>query len=215
MPRVVLFDRFGGPDVLRIVEEPVVEPAAGEVRVRIEAFAVNPLDQMMRSGGLPAAVDLPHARLGVEGTGVVDAVGPGTTGPEIGDPVVLTAVPDASVRGSYGEYTTVPASRVLARPAGLGVVEAAASWVAFSTAYGALVEKARMRPGDHVLVTAASGGVGRAAIQIANQIGAVPIAVTRQAAKWKSCSPPAPPGSSPPTRRTTRCSHRGIKPATI
>jgi len=183
MSRVVVFDRFGGPEVMRVVEEPIVEPAAGEVRVRIEAFAVNPLDQMMRSGSLPAAVTLPSARLGVEGTGIIDAVGPEVAGPAVGDPVILTAVPDASVRGSYAEYTTVPASRVLARPAGLDVAEAAAIWVAYSTAYGALVEKAGMRPGDQVLVSAASGGVGRAAMQIANQIGAVPIAVTRSAAK--------------------------------
>jgi NADPH:quinone reductase-like Zn-dependent oxidoreductase len=183
MPRVVVFDEFGGPDVMHVVEEPAVEPAAGEVRVRIEAFAVNPLDQMMRSGASPAPVPLPHARLGVEGTGVVDSLGPGVTRLEIGDPVILAAIPDASVRGSYAEYTTVPASRVVARPAGLGITEAAAVWVAYSTAYGALVEKAGMRPGDHVLITAASGGVGRAAMQIANQIGAVPIAVTRHMAK--------------------------------
>ncbi|GAA4615489.1 zinc-dependent alcohol dehydrogenase family protein [Actinoallomurus liliacearum] len=183
MSRVVVFDEFGGPDVMHVVEEPVVEPAAGEVRVRIEAFAVNPLDLMMRSGASPVTVPLPHARLGVEGTGVIDALGPETTGLEIGDPVILTAVPDATVRGSYAEYTTVPASRVVARPAGLGITEAAAIWVAYSTAYGALVEKAGMRPGDHVLITAASGGVGRAAIQIADQIGAVPIAVTRHTAK--------------------------------
>jgi NADPH:quinone reductase-like Zn-dependent oxidoreductase len=183
MSRVVVFDEFGGPDVMRVAEEPVAEPAAGEVRVRIEAFAVNPLDQMMRSGTSPAIVPLPHARLGVEGTGVVDALGPEVTGLEIGDPVILTAIPDASTRGSHAEYTTVPASRVIARPAGLGITEAAAIWVAYSTAYGALVEKARMRPGDHVLITAASGGVGRAAMQIANQIGAVPIAITRHTAK--------------------------------
>lgn len=183
MPRVVVFDEFGGPEVLHVVEEPAAEPAAGEVRVRIEAFAVNPLDLMMRSGASPAPVPLPHARLGVEGTGVVDALGPGSTGLEIGDPVILAAVPDANVRGSYAEYTTVPASRVVARPSGLDITEAAAVWVAYSTAYGALVEKARMRPGDHVIVTAASGGVGRAAMQIANQLGAVPIAVTRHTAK--------------------------------
>lgn len=183
MPRVVVFDEFGGPEVLRVVEEPVVEPAAGEVRVRVEAFAVNPLDQMMRSGTSPAPVPLPHARLGVEGTGVIDALGPATTGLDVGDPVILTAVPDASARGSYAEYTTVPASRVVARPAGLGIREAAAIWVAYSTAYGALVEKAGMRPGDHVLITAASGGVGRAAMQITRQIGAVPIAVTRHASR--------------------------------
>jgi NADPH:quinone reductase-like Zn-dependent oxidoreductase len=183
MPRVVVFDEFGGPDVMHVVEEPVVEPAAGEVRVRIEAFAVNPLDQMMRSGTSPAPVPLPHARLGVEGTGVIDALGAEATGLEIGDPVILAAIPDASVRGSYAEYTTVPASRVIARPAGLAITEAAAVWVAYSTAYGALVEKAKIRPGDYVLITAASGGVGRAAIQIANQIGAVPVAVTRHTAK--------------------------------
>lgn len=183
MPRVVVFDEFGGPEVMRVAEEPVIEPAAGEVRVRIEAFAVNPLDQMMRSGTSPAIVPLPHARLGVEGTGVVDALGPGVTGLETGDPVILTAIPDASVRGSYAEYTTISASRVIARPAGLGITQAAAVWVAYSTAYGALVEKAGMRPGDRVLITAASGGVGRAAMQIANQIGAVPIAVTRHTAK--------------------------------
>ena len=183
MPRVVVFDEFGGPDVMHVVEEPAVEPAAGEVRVRIEAFAVNPLDQMMRSGASPAPVPLPHARLGIEGTGVVDALGPEVTGLEIGDPVILTAIPDANVRGSYAEYTTVPAGRVIARPAGLAITEAAAIWVAYSTAYGALVEKAGMRPGDHVLITAASGSVGRAAMQIANQIGAVPIAVTRHTAK--------------------------------
>ncbi|MCP2250957.1 zinc-dependent alcohol dehydrogenase family protein [Lentzea aerocolonigenes] len=183
MSRVVLFDEFGGPEVLRVVEEPAVEPAAGEVRVRIEAFAVNPLDRMMRSGTSSATISLPHARIGVEGTGVVDALGHGVTGMAIGDPVIITAVPDASVRGTYADFTTIPASRVVPRPAGLEAEEAAAIWVAFSTAYGALVEKAGMRPGDHVLVTAASGGVGRAAMQIANQIGAVPIAVTRDSAK--------------------------------
>jgi NADPH:quinone reductase-like Zn-dependent oxidoreductase len=183
MPRVVVFDAFGGPDVMHVVEEPVAEPAAGEVRVRIEAFAVNPLDQMMRAGTSPAPVPLPHARLGVDGTGVVDALGPGVAGLEIGDPVILTAVPDAWVAGSYADYTTVPATRVIPRPAGLGVAEAAAIWVAYSTAYGALVEKARMRPGDRVLITAASGGVGRAATQIARQIGAVPLALTRHTAK--------------------------------
>jgi NADPH:quinone reductase-like Zn-dependent oxidoreductase len=72
---------------------------------------------------------------------------------------------------------------VIARPAGLDAIGAAALWVAYSTAYGALVEKAGMRPGDHVLINAASSTVGLAALQVANQVGAVPLAVTRHAAR--------------------------------
>ncbi len=183
MSRVVVFDEFGGPEVMQIVDEPAGEPAAGEVRVRIEAAAVNPLDLMMRAGVSPAPIGLPHARLGVEGTGIIEAAGHEVTGFEVGDAVIVAAIPDADVRGSYAEHTTLPASQVVARPAGLGITEAAAIWVGYSTAYGALVEKAGMRPGDHVLITAASGSVGRAAMQIANQIGAVPIALTRDGAK--------------------------------
>ncbi|MFT4262048.1 MAG: zinc-dependent alcohol dehydrogenase family protein [Nocardioides sp.] len=182
MTRMVTFDEFGGPDVLHVVDAPVPAPAAGEVRVRIEAFAVNPLDLMMRAGASPAPVPLPGARLGVEATGVVDALGAGVPGPEVGSPVIITAIPDATVNGSYAEHVTVPAGRLIPRPSGLGVTEAAAIWVGFSTAYGALVEKAGMRPGDTVLVNAASGSVGRAAIQVADHLGAVPIALTRSGA---------------------------------
>jgi NADPH:quinone reductase-like Zn-dependent oxidoreductase len=183
MSRVVIFDEFGGPEVLHVVDRAVVEPAAGEVRVRIEAFAVNPLDLMARSGLAPFPVPPAPARLGVEGAGVIDALGPEVSGLKVGDPVIIAAIPDANERGSYAEHTTIPASRVFPRPAGLSSTEAAAIWVAYSTAYGALIETAGMRPGDQVLITAAAGGVGRAAIQVANQIGAVPIAVTRDSAK--------------------------------
>jgi len=183
MPRVVVFDEFGGPEVLHIVTDPAVEPTTGEVRVRIEASGVNPLDAMMRAGTSPAAVPLPHARLGIEATGVIDAVGPEVVGLRAGDPVIITAIPDSSVRGSYADYTTIPASAVILRPPGLDIAQAAAIWVAYSTAYGALVEEAKMRPADLVLISGASGGVGRSAMQIAHQLGAVPIAITRDAAK--------------------------------
>jgi NADPH:quinone reductase-like Zn-dependent oxidoreductase len=183
MARVVVYDEFGGADVLRIVDEPIGEPGAAELRIKIEAFGVNRLDQMMRAGQYPAPIRLPHARLGVEGTGTVDALGPGVEGFSIGDNVIITAVPDADTRGTYAEYAIVPATRVIARPDGVDAVGAAALWVSYSTAYGALIEKATMRPGDHVLITAASSGVGLAAIQIANQIGAVPLAVTRSPEK--------------------------------
>ena len=185
MARVVVFDEVGGPEVLRIADEPVAEPGAGEVRIRIEAVGVNRLDQMMRSGSYPRPFRLPHARLGCEGTGIIDAVGPGVEGFGIGDAVIITAVPAMDLNGTYAEYTVVPATAVVARPAGLDATGAAALWVAYSTAYGALMEKTTMRPGDHVLISAASSAVGLAAIQVANQIGAVPLAITRHTSKEK------------------------------
>lgn len=183
MSDVVVFDRFGGPEVLRIVSRPTPEPAADEVILRIEAFAVNPLDAMMRSGTSPAPVPLPGARLGIEATGVVEATGVEVADLRIGDPVIVTALPDPSVSGAYAERIAIPAGRVISRPAGLDVEQSAAVWVAFSTAYGALLETARMRPADRLLVSGASGAVGRAALQIADRIGAQAIALTRDAAK--------------------------------
>lgn len=179
MAQVVVYDEFGEADVLRIVDEPVGGPGAAEIVVRIEAFGINRLDQMMRAGQYPALIRLPHARLGVEGAGTVHAVGAGVDGLSVGDKVIITAVPDADIRGTYAEYVTVPAQRVIGWPDGIDLIGAAALWVSYSTAYGALIEKARTRPGDHILITAASSGVGLAAIQVANQIGAIPLAVTR------------------------------------
>lgn len=183
MSRVVTFDEFGGPEVLRVVEAPVREPGAGEVGIAVEAIGVNRLDALVRAGSAPRPVALPGARLGIEATGRVEAVGPDVADFTVGDAVVVTALPDMDANGSYAEHLVLPADRVVARPAGLDAVAAAALWVTYSTAYGGLVEKAGMRPGDRVLITAASSGVGLAAIQIANQIGAIPIAVTRSPAK--------------------------------
>lgn len=183
MPRVIEFDRFGGPEVLQVRDADLPDPATGEVRVRIEAFAINPLDVMARSGQAPAPVPLPRARLGVEATGVVDALGAGVSAMHVGDPVIIAAVPDAAAHGTYADYVTVPTDRLLPRPPQLDVPEAAAVWVAYSTAYGALVETAGMRAGDQVVITAASGAVGRAAVQLAAYSGAHPIAITRSTAK--------------------------------
>ncbi|MFC9659671.1 zinc-dependent alcohol dehydrogenase family protein [Nocardia sp. NPDC127606] len=183
MSRVVVFDETGAPEVLQIVDEPVGDPGPGEVRIKVEAIGINRLDQMIRAGMSPRPIRLPHARLGIEATGTIDALGSGVEGWATGDAVIVTAVPDMDTNGTYAEHLVLPADRVVARPAGLDTTSAAALWVAYSTAYGALVEKAGMQPGDHVLITAASSGVGLAAIQVANQIGAIPLAVTRSATK--------------------------------
>ncbi len=183
MSRVVVFDEPGPPEVLRVVEREPTAPAAGEVRVRLEAIGVNRLDQLIRSGHAPRPIRFPGARIGIEGSGVIDAVGPDVTAFRIGDAVIIAAVPDMDANGTYAEHVTLPASRVFARPSKLRPTDAAGIWVPYSTAYGALVEKAKLQPGQSVLITAASSAVGLAAIQLANYIGAVPIAVTRHAAK--------------------------------
>lgn len=186
MSRVVVFDETGTPEVLQIVDEPVGAPGPGEVRIKVEAVGINRLDQMIRAGMSPRPIRLPHARLGIEATGTIDALGSGVEGWATGDAVIVTAVPDMDTNGTYAEHLVLPADRIVTRPVGLDATSAAALWVAYSTAYGALVEKAGMQPGDHVLITAASSGVGLAAIQIANQIGAIPLAVTRNATKERA-----------------------------
>ncbi|WP_328712658.1 alcohol dehydrogenase catalytic domain-containing protein [Nocardia salmonicida] len=152
LDRVV--DHRGAPEVLQIVDEPVGAPGPGEVRIKIEAVGINRLDQMMRAGMSPRPIRLPHARLGIEATGTIDALGSGVEGWSTGDAVIVTAVPDMDTNGTYAEHLVLPADRIVARPDALDAPSAAALWVAYSTAYGALVEKAAMQPGDHVLITA-------------------------------------------------------------
>jgi NADPH:quinone reductase-like Zn-dependent oxidoreductase len=182
MARVVAFDEIGGPEVLKIIDLPIEDPGPAEVRLNVEAIGINRLDQIIRSGNLfPPA--FPRARLGVEAAGVIDAIGHDVRDLAVGDEVIVTAVPNMDVNGTYADYVNLAADAVIHRAGRLDAVHAAATWVAYFTAYGALIERARVRPADTVFITAASSAVGLAAIQIANQIGAVPIAMTRSVNK--------------------------------
>lgn len=165
--------------------QPTVGSRAGtkDVRISIKAIGVNRLDALVRAGNAPRPVRLPGARLGIEGAGTINAIGGDVRDFKVGDEVFVTSIPDMDTNGAYAEQLVLPAEPILKRPPQLDAVHAAAFWVAYSTAYGGLIEKARMQPGDHVLITAASSSVGLAAIQIANQIGAVPIAITRSSEK--------------------------------
>lgn len=182
MSRIVRFHELGGPEVLKIEELPVREPGPGEVSVAIKAIGLNRAESMFRSGPYVEDPEFP-ARLGYEGAGVVNAIGAGVTGIEIGDSV--SVIPPLSITrwGSYGDSAVFPANVVVKHPSSLSWVEAAAIWMQYVTTYGALVEIARLSKGEPVLITAASSSVGLAAIQMANLVGARPIAVTRTDAK--------------------------------
>lgn len=182
MTRVVRFHEFGAPDVLRIENLDVGEPAAGEMRVRVQAIGLNRAEAAFRSGQYIEKARLP-ARLGYEAAGVVEALGADVAGFEVGEEVCV--IPQFSMNryGVYAERAIVPAAAVVKRPPGLSTVEAAAVWMPYLTAYGAMIDVVGLGKGDGVVITAASSSVGLAAIQIANSVGAVPIAVTRAAAK--------------------------------
>ncbi|MEU4408984.1 zinc-dependent alcohol dehydrogenase family protein [Streptosporangium sp. NPDC023963] len=181
--RTVRFHELGGPEVLKIEQVELPRPGPGEVRVRIEAIGINRADAMFRSGGYYYQPTLPGSRIGFEAAGTVEEIGPGTTGFAPGDAVCVAGDEEMSQHGVYAERVNVAARLLLHRPDTLDAVTGAAVWTTYLTAYGALVEVGRVRAGDGVLINAASSGVGLAAIQVANQVGAVPIAVTRSADK--------------------------------
>ncbi|MFH9656836.1 NADP-dependent oxidoreductase [Streptomyces sp. NPDC017248] len=167
MATAITFAAYGGPEVLAVseVEEPVAGP--GEVRVRVRAAGVNPVDVKVRRGdfhGMTPA-SFPQ-RLGNEFAGVVDQVGADVTGCAVGDEVLgYTAM------RAYADVLTVPADSVVPKPAGLPWEVAGALSAAGQTAVNALREL-KVTAGETLLVHAAAGGVGTVAVQLARRLGA-------------------------------------------
>lgn len=180
--RVVRFHELGGPEVLRIESLDVPAPGAGEVLVRMEAIGLNRAEAAFRHGHYFEPPQLP-ARIGYEGAGRIAALGAGVMDFAVGDAVCI--IPGFSMNryGVYAEQALVPAGALLARPAGMSATDGAAIWMPLLTAYGALVDLTGLKAGEAALITAASSSVGLAAIEIANAVGATPIAVTRGSAK--------------------------------
>jgi putative PIG3 family NAD(P)H quinone oxidoreductase len=175
--RAVVFDRPGGPEVLAVrdVEAPV--PGASEVLIEVGATALNRPDLLQRRGLYPpppGASDI----LGLECAGVVTAVGSGTSAVRVGDKVMALLA-----GGGYAEQVSVPERQTLPIPVGLDVTAAAAIPETFLTAFEALFNVARLAPAEWVLVHAAAGGVGSAAVQLAKASGARVIATTSGGAK--------------------------------
>jgi NADPH:quinone reductase-like Zn-dependent oxidoreductase len=182
MARVVRFHEIGGPEVLQIEDVDVPPPGADEVRIRVKALGINRAESMFRRGQYIVEPKFPQ-RLGYEAAGIVETVGTNVKGFTPGDPV--SVVPSLLMPRwpAYGELATFPAELVVKHPSTLSWNEAAAAWMQYITAYGALIDVAKLAKGDFVVITAASSSVGVASIQIANMVGATPIATTRTSAK--------------------------------
>lgn len=185
MARVVRFHEYGGPDALRIEDIDLPGPGRGEVQIRVKALGLNRAEVLLRSGSYIETPTLPSG-LGLEASGVVETIGEGVEGFAGGDAVSIVP-PISMVRWpAYGELATFPAELLVKHPPSLSWEVAAAVWMQYLTAYGALVDIAKVQKGDFVVITAASSSVGLAAIQIAKSVGATPVAITRTSAKTQS-----------------------------
>ena len=190
--KAILFDRHGGPEVLeyRDVPDPAVGP--NDALIAVRAVGLNHLDLFTRGGELPHPVPLPHIS-GSEVAGEVRATGDLVTSVKPGDRVVVAPYLICGVcenclsgyettclrgdvlgrrsQGGYAEYVSVPARQLIAIPYDVSYDAAAAVTISTVTAWHMLVTRARMRPGEDVLVLAAGSGVGSAAVQIAHLAG--------------------------------------------
>ncbi|HME56465.1 MAG TPA: NADPH:quinone reductase [Candidatus Lokiarchaeia archaeon] len=158
--RAVLARKTGGPDVLHVENVDIVEPRKGQVRIKIMAAGVNPLDAYTLSGNY-RKIDLPYIP-GSDGAGIVDKAGGGITRFAAGDRVFLSR----SVTGTFAEFAIADEKDLFPLPESLSYEQGAAIGVPYRTAYHAIFHQARAKAGETMLVHGASGSVGTAAIQL-------------------------------------------------
>lgn len=195
MGRAIEYRRFGGPEVLEEVERPAQAPGDAEVRVAVRAVGLNPLDFKTFEGdlrGLERVQHVIHPRRWLEGAssrfprgvardfaGVIDAVGTNVTDLSVGDAVLGTlrsAPGQADTRGALTTELVAPADGVVKKPAPLSFTQAACLGVASQTACGAF-RQLNLREGDVIVISAAAGGVGSVASQLAVSRGATVIGI--------------------------------------
>lgn len=180
--RVAVCHRHGAPETVAVEQRPAPTPAAGEVRVRVSAAAVNFPDVLLIADEYQLSVEPPFVP-GSEFAGTVVECGPGTTGFAVGDRVRGTGM-----YGAFAEEVAVPAAGLERIADGLDMVAAAAAGVAYRTAHHALRSVARVGAGDPVIVLGAGGGVGLAAVTLAAELGADVVAVASSAEKLSAAS---------------------------
>lgn len=178
--KIVQFSAYGGAGVLELADIPTPEAVPGTVRIRIRAAAVNPADTKWRAGMFRGMSDIPMPHvLGYDVAGEVDALGDGVTDRVLGDRVFAKL--DAITKGGYAEYAVIPASDLVAMPAGLDFATAAAIPTAGLTGVQMVEQYSKPERDTIVLVTGAVGAVGRFAVHAAHHRGAVVVAAVRAA----------------------------------
>jgi NADPH:quinone reductase-like Zn-dependent oxidoreductase len=182
MATIVRFHQLGGPEVLKIEEVPLQQLGKGEVRLRVLAAGLNRAEALYYRGQYLEQPKLP-SRIGYEVAGVVEAVGEGVDASWIGKKVATIPAYGMNQYGTLGEQAVVPVFALTEYPANLTPEQAAAAWMQYLTAYGALVFYGKVSTGDFVSIPAASSSVGLAAIDIVGDAGATAIALTRTSAK--------------------------------
>jgi NADPH2:quinone reductase len=156
----IIVTHYGGPEALRVIEEECPEPKHGEVRVRVEAAGVSLPDIMAREGIHPETPRVPFTP-GWDLVGVVDRMGDGTSGIELGQ--IVAGMP---IHGAYAEFVCVPQRELVPVPPGLDAGEAVSLILNYITAYQMMHRSAKVKPGQRVLIHGAAGGVGTALLQL-------------------------------------------------
>lgn len=166
---------FGGPEVLKCAEVNEPNPAASEVRVKLFAAGVNPNETYIRTGTYSFYIpELPYTP-GFDGAGVVDAIGEGVTHLNVGDRVFVAALLAKRNTGTYAQKVVCDANAVHRLPESISYEKGASLGIPALTAYRALFHRAKIKPGENVLIHGASGGVGLLAVQMAKGFGATVI----------------------------------------
>ncbi|SES21918.1 NADP-dependent oxidoreductase [Pedobacter rhizosphaerae] len=181
MKAIILKD-FGGVDQLQLVDVPVPVISASEVLIETKAISINPIDVKTRSGkGIaPLIKDQMPAILGWDISGVVSKVGESVSQFKVGDEV-FGMITFPQLGKAYAEYVAAPADELTLKPKNVSHNDAAPATVAALTAWQALTLFAEIKPGDRVLIHAASGGVGHYAVQLAKHLGAYVIGTSSAA----------------------------------
>lgn len=164
--QAVRVHQFGGPEVLAVEEVPELEPGPGQILLQVKAVGVNPVETYIRAGTYAAKPPLPYTP-GADAAGVVVKIGEGVGNRRAGERVYAAG----TATGAYAQYALCAESQVYPLPERVTFEQGAAIGVPYGTAYRALFQRARVAPGEWVLIHGASGGVGIAAVQLARAAG--------------------------------------------